>query len=236
VSSIQAVILCGGLGSRLRPLTYSIPKPLLPVGGKPIITHILDRLCAAGLTEVALATGFRSELIEEQVGDRYRTARIQYFREPVPLGTAGALNLVRGLTADPFVVTNGDLLTDLNLLAMIDVHKQEGAEMTVAVRSIPVGVPYGVVEMSSRRLTGIREKPEIDVRINAGVYVLSSSVWEILPEGAYQLPDLATACLARGGVVAGHVFDDYWIDIGAMPDYLRANEDIARATGVAVDG
>ncbi len=230
---IQAVVLCGGVGARLRPLTYAVPKPLLPVGGRPILEHILDRLAAAALTEVALATGFRSELIEQHFGPAYRGTTLHYRREQEPLGTAGVLNLVRGAMAEVFVVTNGDLLTDIDVRALLDAHRDRGAAVTVCTRALPVEVAYGVVDVDGDRITRIREKPEVQVPINAGVYVLSAPIWELLPQGAFTLPELVNAAIAASLPTLAYSFDDYWIDIGAMPDYLRANLDLAVAAGQA---
>jgi NDP-sugar pyrophosphorylase family protein len=229
---IQAVVLCGGLGTRLRPLTYAVPKPLLPVGGRPILERIAHLLAGAGYREIALVTGFRSDLIERQLGPSTGDANLYYRPEPHPLGTAGALNMVRGETADPFLVMNGDLLTDIDLGAMAELHRSEGAAITLATRALPVPVPYGVVETRDRLVTGIREKPSVNVSINAGIYLLSNSIWDILPEGHYHLPELITGVMAAGGRVVSYHFDDYWIDIGAMPDYLQANADIAEAEGM----
>jgi NDP-sugar pyrophosphorylase family protein len=230
---IDAVVLCGGLGTRLRPLTYAVPKPLLPVGGRPILEHIVMRLAAAGHREIALVTGFRSDLIEKQLGSTLAGARLHYRREPEPLGTAGALNMVRGETTDPFLVMNGDLLTEIDLGAMAELHRGAGAGATVAVRTIPVQVAYGVVETEAGRVVRIREKPELQVPINAGIYLLSDAIWQHLPEGHFNLPDLIGRVMDAGHAVAAYDFDAYWIDIGAMPDYLKANADIAEAEGMA---
>ena len=229
---IDAIVLCGGLGTRLRPLTYAIPKPLLPVGGIPILEHILRRLEAAGHRHIGLATGFRSELLEGRLGGRYGEARLTFRREPAALGTGGALNLFRGETAASFVLMNGDLLTDLDLGALRDLHRRRDAAITMAVRMLPVAVAYGVVDTDGDAVTGIREKPEVPVPINAGVYQLSSQIWDLLDEGPSPVTDLVERCLAGGRTVAAYHFTDYWIDIGAMPDYLQANEDLALAQGL----
>jgi NDP-sugar pyrophosphorylase family protein len=229
---IDAVVLCGGLGTRLRPLTYAVPKPLLPVGGTPIVEHVLGRLEAAGCRHVGLATGFRSELIEQRLGERWGGLTLHYRREEQAMGTGGALNLFRGETADPFLITNGDVLTEIDMRALLDVHREEGAAVTVAVRTIAVPVAYGVIDTEGRRVTGVREKPDVEVPINAGVYAASNAIWDVLPEASYPLTDLMTDCMSAGHPVAAYQFDDYWIDIGAMPDYLKANADVAQAQGL----
>jgi NDP-sugar pyrophosphorylase family protein len=226
---IDAVVLCGGLGTRLRPLTYAIPKPLLPVGGRPILEHILDRLASVGYQEIALLTGFRSDMVEERVGSRFRSARLHYRQEPEALGTAGALNLVRGETTRTFLVMNGDVLTDLDLEAMASTHRRGDAAITVAVWPMGVDVAYGVVDSEDSLVTGVREKPQVSLPINAGVYMLSDAVWQHLPEGFFPLTDLVCRCLDAGLTVCAHHFTEYWIDIGAMPQYLQANSDLAEA-------
>lgn len=229
---IDAVVLCGGLRTRLRPLTYAVPKPLLPVGGRPILEHIVLRLARAGYREIALVTGFRSDVIERQLGPTLGGANLHYRPEPGPLGTAGALNMVRGETADPFLVINGDLLTDIDLGAMAELHSEQDAAITLATRLLPVPVAYGVVDADAGRVLGIREKPDVQVPINAGIYMLANSIWSLLPEGHYNLPDLISVAIDAGMVVSAFEFEAYWIDIGAMPDYLKANADIAEAEGM----
>jgi NDP-sugar pyrophosphorylase family protein len=129
------------------------------------------------------------------------------------------------------VVTNGDIMTDLDFRAIVTAHRERKAAVTVSTRLLPVQVAYGVVEVAADAITRIREKPEVQVPINAGVYVLSEAIWPLLPPGADTLPDLANRAIAAGLLAFAFPFDDYWIDIGAMPDYLRANEDLAVAAG-----
>jgi NDP-sugar pyrophosphorylase family protein len=144
---MNAVVMCGGLGTRLRPLTYAIPKPLLPVGEKPILELIIESLREHGIREIILSVGYRAELIETYFGDGsgFRV-EISYIREREPLGTAGALRLVGERVSDDFLMLNGDLLTRLDFRQMVAAHREQGADLTIGTRTHSVQIPYGVVE------------------------------------------------------------------------------------------
>jgi NDP-sugar pyrophosphorylase family protein len=227
---MRAVILAGGKGVRLRPLTYTIPKPLLPVGERPILEEIVERLKRYGFRELVIAVGYRAELIETYFRDGSQLGvRIDYVQEAQALGTAGPLSLVRSAFelpgAEPLLVMNGDILTDLDMGAFMEQHRRSGDELTVATREFRLQHPYGVVAVEDGRVTGIVEKPvEADV-VSAGIYAVQPSALELVPADTFfDMPDLVNALLARGRGVGAYQFSDEWLAI----DRLEQLEDAAR--------
>jgi NDP-sugar pyrophosphorylase family protein len=233
---MKCVLLAGGLGIRLRPLTYTIPKPLLPVGERPILEEIVTRLRAFGLRDLVIAVGYRAELIETYFRDGSQLGvHIEYARESEPLGTAGPLSLVRaqfGATAkdtDSLLVMNGDLLTDLDMSALIEFHERGGHDITVVTREFQLQHPYGVIQLDGDRITSIVEKPAVTDTINAGVYVFRWSALELVPEGrAFEIPDLLNKAAASGHIVGAYPFAGTWLAI----DRMEQLEDAARAADV----
>ena len=227
---MKAVILAGGRGVRLRPLTYTIPKPLLPVGEKPILEEIVEWLKSYAVRDLILAVGYRAELIETYFRDGSQLGvQIDYVREAHPLGTAGPLSLVRrsfDLPPDePLLAMNGDFLTDLDLRAFIEFHRAGGYEITIATREFQMQHPYGVIEVDGARVTGIVEKPvETDV-VSAGIYALQPSALEAIPHDRFfDIPDLVNALLAEKRSVGAYQFAGQWIAI----DRIEELEDAAR--------
>jgi NDP-sugar pyrophosphorylase family protein len=227
---MKAVLLAGGKGVRLRPLTYTIPKPLLPVGEKPILEEIIERLKAAGLRDYVIAVGYRAELIETYFRDGSQLGvRIDYVRETQPLGTAGPLTLIRpqvGLADDETLfVMNGDILTDLDVPAFLAAHAAGMCEITVATRDYQLQHPYGVVESEGGRITGIVEKPAVSDVVSAGIYAIEPSALDLIPPGRFfDIPDLVNALAAAGRSAAQYHFDDDWLAI----DRIDQLEDAAR--------
>lgn len=228
---MKAVLLAGGLGVRLRPLTYTIPKPLLPVGERPILEEIVMRLRAFGLRDLVIAVGYRAELIETYFRDGSQLGvHISYAHESEPLGTAGPLALVRdqfggGAKTEPLLVMNGDLLTDLDFSRLVEVHEQGGSDITVVTREYQLRHPYGVIELKGDRVTRVIEKPAVTDTVNAGVYVLNWSVLDLIPAGrAYEIPDLLNKASETGLKVVAHPFDGAWLPI----DRLEQLEEAAR--------
>lgn len=227
---MKAVILAGGKGVRLRPLTYTIPKPLLPVGERPILEEIVERLKPYGFHELIIAVGYRAELIETYFRDGAQLGvRIDYVREAQALGTAGPLSLVRASFAlppdEPLLAMNGDILTDLDMGAFVEHHRRSGCELTVATREFRLQHPYGVVQMDGSRVTGIVEKPvEADV-VSAGIYAIQPSALDAIPRDTFfDMPDLVNKLLAEGRSVGAYHFTDDWLAI----DRLEQLEDAAR--------
>lgn len=216
---MKAVILAGGKGARLRPLTYTIPKPLLPIGEKPILEEIIDRLRDDGFGEVVIAVGYRAELIETYFRDgSHLGVKIEYVRETTPLGTAGPLALVRdSCELDPdesLLVMNGDLLTDLKMSGFLESHRRSGADFTVATREYVLQHPYGVIHHDDGRITDIVEKPTITDTVSAGIYALQPSALDGIPSGEiFDIPALMNQLLSAGKHVAAHAFTEAWLAI-----------------------
>jgi dTDP-glucose pyrophosphorylase len=224
-----AVLMAGGAGSRLRPLTDAVPKPLLRVGGKPLLEILIERLRAAGVSEFFVTVRYKSELIEKYFGDGARLGvRIRYVREEEPLGTAGALARLPESLAEPFFLVNGDILTKCDFGAMLDFHRRWHADLTVGTVPHTVEVPYGVVRVDGERLAGIDEKPRLDFLINAGVYVVEPAAAGLIPrDRAFDAPDLIPLLKRAGRTVVAFPIREYWLDVGQHGDFHRANQDVA---------
>jgi NDP-sugar pyrophosphorylase family protein len=224
------VILAGGKGARLRPLTYTIPKPLLPIGEKPILEEIIERLRAQSITQITIAVGYRAELIETYFRDgSHLGVEISYVRETQPLGTAGPIALVRDsipLAEDePLLAMNGDLLTDIDFRALVEAHRVAGDQITIVTREFRLQHPYGVIQVDGGRISGIVEKPAVTDTVSAGVYALRPSALDLVPRGSmFDVPDLVNAMLAEGRQVGAWPHDGEWIAI----DRMEQLEDAAR--------
>ncbi len=225
-----AVVLAGGRGVRLRPLTYTIPKPLLPVGEKPILEEIIERLKTFGFHDYVIAVGYRAELIETYFRDGAQLdVHIDYVRESHPLGTAGPLSLLRSSVElppdDPIIVMNGDILTDLDMTAFVDFHRAGGYEISVATREFQLQHPYGVIQTDGANITAITEKPiEKDI-VSAGIYAIQPAALDVIPRDQFfDIPDLVNRLLADGRRVGAYQFAGEWLAI----DRLEQLEDAAR--------
>lgn len=225
---IPAVVMAGGFGTRLYPLTENTPKPLLPVGDKPILEHIVEGLCSHGVSDIWLTTHYHAEQIQAHFGDgRKWGARIQYIHEGTPLGTAGALSLLPQRFETPFLLMNGDLLTRLNYRSLYQFHLDVGAVMTVCVKEHEILVPYGVVEAENGLVRSLSEKPINWFFINAGIYVLTPQLLGYVPQNRrFNITELVQQLVAEGKKVASFPIRGYWLDIGQMPDYEQAQEDV----------
>lgn len=223
---LRAVVMAGGYGTRLRPLTEEIPKPMLPVGDRPLLERIIQQLREAGIRRVNLTTHYKGEIIAQHFGDgRDFGVEIRYVKEDQPLGTAGALSLI-DVQQEPLLVINGDILTRVNFRAMLDFHREQQANMTVAVRQHECRLPYGVVETDGVQITSISEKPLVRYLINAGIYLLSPEACRYIPNSqSFDMPDLITKLLAEGRRVVSFPIHEYWIDVGQHDDYQQAQTD-----------
>jgi len=230
---MRAVLLAGGEGTRLRPYTTVLPKPLMPVGDRPIMDVIVRQLRHAGAARITVATGYLAELIEVFFGDGSKYGiPIDYFREDEPLGTAGALALIEGLD-DHFLVMNGDVLTDLDYGRFVESHRSSGAVATVATQQREVEISLGVLRFENAadptRVTDYLEKPRIDYQASMGVYCFSPEIVTVMEPGRrLDFPDLVLRLLKRGLTVRAWPSTDYWRDIGRHDDYELALDDFAR--------
>lgn len=222
-----AVVMAGGLGERLRPLTDATPKPLLPVGDKPILFTLLDRLLIAEFDRIYITVNYKAEAIVDAVSDvaRYRSVT-QFVREDQRLGTAGALSLLPERPKTPFIVTNADLLTTVAFDEMLRFHERERNLMTVALREELFTLPYGIATLEGTRITGMLEKPTLTHFINAGVYVLDPAVLDRIPADTHvDAPNLVTGLIAEGRRVGSFPVREYWIDIGLPHQLEQARRD-----------
>lgn len=223
---LRALVMAGGFGTRLRPLTDERPKSMLPIGDRPLLEVIVNQLQQAGIRRVNLATHYKADLIERHFGDGGRFGLdIGYVNEDQPLGTAGALALL-AQSNEPLLVINGDILTEVNVAAMLEFHRANRADMTVAVRPCEIQVPYGVVETSGVAITRVDEKPVIRYFINAGIYLLNGDLCRFVPAGErYDMTELINRVIAEGLNVISFPLREYWLDIGRSEDYERAVSD-----------
>jgi mannose-1-phosphate guanylyltransferase len=229
---LQALVLAGGEGTRLRPLTLTVPKPAMPLAGRPFLTFMLDWLAGHGVTEAILSCGYRSDGVRRVLGDIYDGMRLRYVIEEEPLGTAGPVRLAadEGLLDDRFLVLNGDTLTDFNLSAEVAEHERAGAQGTLALAAVDDTASYGVVPTDDEgRVIEFLEKVEDPPtnRINAGAYVLDGSVAERIESGrAVSFEREVFPAMAAEGVLQGYMAEGYWIDIGTPERYLEATYDL----------
>jgi NDP-sugar pyrophosphorylase family protein len=234
MSVSDAVVLAGGRGTRLAPLTVTVPKPLLPLGERPIIDILLSQLAAAGVRRVFVCLGYLAPLMQAFLGDgaRWGLTLIPHV-EATPLGTAGALRDLDGL-GDDFFVINGDTLTDLDFPAFAGAHQASGAWASIFTPFVDERVDYGVVAIDpqSGALTGYDEKPRRGYHVSSGVYVLSRQMLGLIPpEGPFDMPDLVRAAMAAGGKVLAHRPGAYWKDIGRLDHYEAATRDFEADPG-----
>ena len=218
-----AVIMAGGRGQRLRPLTDKVPKPLLKVGTSSILERLIRSLAGVGVDHVHLSVNYKAEVFEERFGDGADLGvRIDYLRERKPLGTGGALSLLPAPPAEPFLVMNADMVTALDFTRMLEFHRAEGAALTVGAFEHAVQIPYGVLDIGGRRLRGVEEKPTRRSLCNAGVYVLDPAVLPLVPEGTFfDMTDLLDRALAEGLPVAVFPILEKFFDIGSPEEFER---------------
>jgi NDP-sugar pyrophosphorylase family protein len=227
---VSAVIMAGGFGTRLRPLTDQVPKPMLPVGDRPLLELTIDRLREAGIRRVNVTTHYLASEITNYFGDgREFGVDLIYVPEDRPLGTAGGLKLMEQ-TDQPLLVINGDILTGMNFRDLISFHRKNGADMTVGVRKYEVRVPYGVVETDGPFVRELREKPQLSFLINAGMYLLEPGVRRFIPDGQrFDMTELMQRLLKEGRRVASFPILEYWLDVGQPADYAQAQRDVETA-------
>ncbi len=229
----RAVILVGGLGTRLRPLTFSIPKPLLPVGEKPILQLIIEQLRASGVCELILATGYQAELIQAFCGDGSKLGvRISYVKEPTALGTAGPLSLVRDhfRQNEFFLLMNGDILTQLDFRSFLAHAKEQDCELLVGYTKHIYRSPFGVLSIANGSITGIVEKPSQEFPVSAGIYCVKSTALPFVPaETFFTVPDLIHRLLTAGKKVSAYHIQESWIGLESTEHFEDAVKELQSA-------
>jgi dTDP-glucose pyrophosphorylase len=223
------VLMVGGLGSRLRPLTEETPKPMLKVGNKPILQTIVEKFAEYGFNEIVMCVNYKSHIIQDYFGDGSAFGvNITYIFEEERMGTAGALSLLKTLPNDPFFVMNGDLLTNINFDHLCNYHLTQNAMATMCVREYDFQVPYGVVNMEGNTILSIQEKPVHKFFVSAGIYMLNPDVIRYIPKNQfYDMPSLFEALIQQDQKAVSFPIREYWLDIGQMEEYERANKEYA---------
>lgn len=227
VGPIQAVIMAGGRGSRMHPLTEDVPKPMLLVGDRPLMEIIVRQLKSAGIQRLHITTHYKVEKIVEHFGDgRNFGMELNYVTEDRPLGTAGGLGLIEP-PKDTMLVINGDILTQVDYKAMLAFHREHRADLTMAVRQYDIQVPFGVVDCEGAVVVGLDEKPLLKFFVNGGIYLLEPNVYRYVPNGKpFDMTDLIQRLLQEGRPVVSFPVREYWLDVGKPADYERALEDM----------
>ena len=224
---LQAVIMAGGFGKRLMPLTSNVPKPMLPVGGRPLMERIVEQLHGAGIRRVNVATHYKSEQIVEHFGSGEAFGvEMRYVNEERPLGTGGALSLME-VPKEPLLVVNGDVLTTVDYHQMFEFHQEQKADMTVAVNQHVIAVPFGVVDCEDTKVRQLREKPTIKLLVNAGIYLIEPTVFQFVHRNeSFHMTDLMQWLISAGRTVVSFPIREVWLDIGQQQDYEKAQQQV----------
>jgi len=223
----KVILMVGGLGTRLRPLTEDTPKPMLRVGDKPILHTIIEKFSEYGYTDIILCVNYKSHIIKEYFGDGSKFGvNIEYIFEEQRMGTAGALSLLKQKPFEPFFVMNGDLLTNINFEFLHNYHISNNSLATMCVREYDLQVPYGVVNTDDNNILSIEEKPLHKFFVNAGIYMLSPEVLNLIPENEFfDMPNLFENLIERKMKTISFPIREYWLDIGRMEEYKKANDE-----------
>lgn len=222
---MKAVILAGGKGTRLAPFTTIFPKPMLPVGDRPILDIVMNQLTYYGFKDIILSVGYMAELIQAYYSQNKlpQNVRLSYIKEKRPLGTVGSLSLMSDLT-EPFLLMNGDVLTTLDYRDLFKFHKKNKGIMTIAMHKRKVDIDFGVISTDKNyRLKGYEEKPSLDYLVSMGIYILEPEVLKYIPKNKkLDLPDLVKKLMDKGEKVQGYPYGGHWLDIGRHDDYEAA--------------
>jgi dTDP-glucose pyrophosphorylase len=223
----KVILMVGGLGSRLRPLTENTPKPMLNVGNKPILQTIVEKFAEYGFVNIVMCVNYKSHIIQDYFGDgSLFGVTIEYILEKQRMGTAGALSLLKVQPNEPFFVMNGDLLTNVNFEHLLDYHCIQNSIATMCVREYDFQIPYGVVKVDGSQILSIEEKPVYKFFVSAGIYILNAEIIHIIPKNEfYDMPSLFEALIKKGSKTLSFPIHDYWLDIGQIEEYERANSD-----------
>ena len=227
IKTNKVVLMVGGLGTRLRPLTENTPKPMLKVGNKPILQTIVEKFAQYGYTNIIMCVNYKSDIIQDYFGDgKQFGVDIEYIFEEQRMGTAGALSLLPKKPNEPFFVMNGDLLTNVNFEHLHDYHLENSSIATMCVREYDFQVPYGVVKVDDNKILSIEEKPIHKFFISAGIYMLSSESLDYIPQNEfYDMPTLFEKLINESKNTISFPLREYWLDIGRIEEYKKANEE-----------
>lgn len=219
---MKAIIMAGGLGMRLRPLTKILPKPLLPLGDKSIIEITINKLDKEGFDEIILATNYKSDLFQQQFKDN---KKITISKENEPLGTAGPLKLLYPKLKAPFLVINGDILTNIRFSKVLKFHNDNNADMTIVTKKIEFRTDYGMIQKRQNKIYDLKEKPVISTEAVGGIYIINPDLISMIPNGHFDMTDLIKLAVYRNMNVLAYEFNGYWMDIGQIGHYQQATKD-----------
>lgn len=226
LENIPVVIMAGGKGKRLLPYTAILPKPLMPIGGKTVLERIMESFSRYGCSEFFLTLNYKKEIIKAYLMDADLSCKINYIEESDYMGTAGSLGLIKDKLQSTFIVSNCDILLDIDYKELIERHKEEKNDITLVLLQKDYVIPYGVVDISKTgQVVGLREKPHLEFRLNTGVYVIEPAVIKRMAEGYADMTEIIEHTLARGGKVGSYLIDEQsWVDIGEMDGLNSANK------------
>lgn len=222
----KVVLMVGGTGKRLMPLTKNIPKPMLKIGNKPILQIIIENFASYGFANIVMCVNYKLKIIQNYFGDGSKFGvNIQYIEEEKKMGTAGSLSLLEKSLHEPFFVMNGDLLTTLNFEKMLDFHLENKSQATMGVRQFKIEIPFGVVNLENEKILFIEEKPVHTFFINAGIYILEPECLNLIPNKFYDMTTLFKKMVSSKKKIISFPLSEYWIDVGRLADYRKANDD-----------
>lgn len=224
------IIMAGGIGTRLKPLTDDIPKPMLKIGEKPILQTIIEQFRDAGFKKILISVNYKYDVIENYFRDgRDFGVSINYIREDKRMGTAGAISLAKKFLDKPFFVINGDILTNLNMEKLLNYHISNNFDMTIGSRTYEMQVPYGVLNVDERCVTSLHEKPIYSFVVSGGIYVLNPQIIKYIQKNQYyDITQLIERLENEKKRIGSFPIEEYWMDIGRIEDYYKANEDIEK--------
>jgi len=226
---MKVVIMAGGKGERLRPYTTVIPKPLLPLGDKPILELLLDKLNGKNVEEIIMLTNYKSKYFKLLFGEEREGIKISYSEEKGPLGTAGPLGLIREKVDSDFIVMNGDILTDIDVNELVEFHKKNSPDITIVTKEERIPIQYGVIKIDNENVVEWREKPILKSEISAGIYMLNPRVLRFIKENQkIDMNELIEKVLDGGGQVKRFLYKGRWIDIGKIEDYENAQKELVK--------
>ena len=220
----KAVILAGGLGNRLKPLTQSIPKPLLPIGEKSVLEIQLQHLAQSGITEIYIATNYKADYVESFIGDGVKYGvNVKFSKEDIPLGTCGPLSLLRDDLTEPFILMNGDILSNIDFRKLLDSSLKNDSLLTVVTKEIRTPFNFGSVKVKDEFIVGVEEKPDLVLEVLAGIYLMKPEILGLVPRNEYfGIDSLIKKMLAEKMNISRHLMKEYWLDIGRLDDYEEA--------------
>jgi dTDP-glucose pyrophosphorylase len=228
---VEAIIMAGGLGKRLSPLTLETPKPLLKIDDKPIISHVIDQLKLYGISKVTISLNHMADKIKSEIGKGDQMQKIKYVQEERKLGTAGALSLIDDFSNENLILTNSDILSNINYSKFFEYHINSNSDITVGVVPYYVNIPYGILEIDKNdKVENLIEKPSYKYFSNAGIYMIKRDLVEIVPKNKFfDATDIIKYCINSSNLsVSKFEINDYWKDIGNINDYEQAKIDVKR--------